>query len=1204
LSQLPPAEAAVVRSALAAAAESVREANARAEQAEAVAERLRAVQDGTRRLSRSLGEAEVAAELGAQVVRLVSADVVSVLRVDLDGGTTETAWRAVRGVPVPRQTTEMVAGPILHAARTGRRQTVAARELLSGAGIDDLDLESLNLSSAVIVPMLANQRLEGVVVAAWMAKAPPAGADVALEALAAHGAAAIRNARLYAESERERRQSEALSSAATAVGESLRLGEVQRLILRHAMALLKSDGAALGLIEDRYIHIVSGVGAAAVLAGRLMPIDGSVSGQVVRDKTARIVNDTATEPGVFRPTQRAAQIRRVVVVPLITARGVVGVLAANDRDTPFSVEDARMLQRLADQCAVAIVNARLFEEARAATLEWKVLFDAVPSGVVVVDETGRIVRFNARALSLAGASAGQTLLGRPIGEVLVDDADSALPLPIADALLDGARHSAIVAAPQRGRLFDVVASPHPDGGVVVTFDDVTDLHALQARFRNLVETSNDAIVVTSEDRRIAFANAAAFALFGTDDLVGRPVSETVPLAMRQEVREAEDRAFAGERQRYETVVQRADGESRIVSVSSAPLADPGGRVTSLVASLRDVTEERRARDAIAKSEARYRNLFENATDAIYTLDRRGHITSANTAAARLAGTDESTMLGRSIAPFIALDDVERIQEEFARVVAGSETRFEARMRRADGSTRLLSIVNTPIREQGDVVGVLGIARDITDERTRELELARSEARYARLVDVAGDAIFTLDEAGVLTSANRVLERTVGLDRDVMIGQPFTLLLERSPDRDALWRVLHDTLRGEAQRTDFQYRDARNEMRTASLLATPIDSNGRVTGVLAVVRDVTDERRMQEQLQLQERLAAIGELVSGVAHEINNPLAGVIAHAQLLQAVPGLDADIADAANVIHGEARRASRIVSNLLTFARQHRPSRSFADIGTVLRDTLALRRYPQRVHNIEIVTEIAADLPSTWGDEGQLQQAFLNILVNAEHALEQHPGARRIEVRARPVESAIVVEICDTGPGIPSDVLPRIFNPFFTTKPVGKGTGLGLSLSDGIVREHGGRIEVFSSPTDGTRFRIELPVQGSPAPVDVPAEQPEPLRVLVADPDADARRLAARALADAGDAVLTIADVDEVLKVAVLRDWDVLLLDAALPGGAIALVERLAREAPSAAAKVVVSGASDAPTRALCVERGLPWLDKPYDLVTLPARLRGALS
>jgi two-component system NtrC family sensor kinase len=229
-----------------------------------------------------------------------------------------------------------------------------------------------------------------------------------------------------------------------------------------------------------------------------------------------------------------------------------------------------------------------------------------------------------------------------------------------------------------------------------------------------------------------------------------------------------------------------------------------------------------------------------------------------------------------------------------------------------------------------------------------------------------------------------------------------------------------------------------------------------------------------QLLQQEKLAAIGQLVSGVAHELNNPLAGVMAFSQILLATPGVHGEERSAVETIHQEARRAAKIVSNLLTFARQHRPERTETDLNRVLMDTLELRRYALRVSQIEVELSLDSGVPATWADPFQLQQVLLNLLGNAEQALGGWSGERRITLRtswARGANDPIVVSVSDTGPGVSPEQAARIFNPFYTTKPVGQGTGLGLSISDGIVREHGGRIRVESRPQGGATFFVELP-------------------------------------------------------------------------------------------------------------------------------------
>ena len=261
---------------------------------------------------------------------------------------------------------------------------------------------------------------------------------------------------------------------------------------------------------------------------------------------------------------------------------------------PFSDEDGRVLQRLADHVAVAIVNAQLFEEVERATREWKVAFDRISHGMVVIDDAQRIQRCNARALELCQAESFQSLIGRQFGDALLGTSAGVRALSlntlIVSAIETGTLTRSTVADERGARVFEIAASPHPDGGVVVTFDDVTAVHRLAERHRLVVETSSDAIVITTPDRRISMANPAAHALFQRGgELVGMRVCDLTSSDSLEHVFSSETTVFGGDQSRYECHITRPDGEVRRVSVSSAPLMELG-KVVGSVASLRDITE--------------------------------------------------------------------------------------------------------------------------------------------------------------------------------------------------------------------------------------------------------------------------------------------------------------------------------------------------------------------------------------------------------------------------------------------------------------------------------------------------------------------------------------------------------------------------------------------------------------------------------------
>ncbi|MEP6730269.1 MAG: PAS domain S-box protein [bacterium] len=1082
---------------------------------------------------------------------------------------------------------------------------VALRSLAESAAKEKRPVQTAN---AFAVPSVIGSATVAVIVVETIngSELDVDDADLLLT-IGAQAAAAISNARLYAESLHQRRQAEALADVVRVVGESLRIDRVMQLILRHATALLRTDGATIALLRGDSLEVTAGVGVGNALVGSRMPLHGSVSGRVLRSAASLIREHVNDDPDAFVPSAAYAQVTNAIIVPLLSVQGPVGVLSVFNRIEPFVPDDAEFLQRLADQVSVAVVNAKLFEEVAEATREWAVAFDSIGSGMVLLDKKGRIQRTNARARVLMGVDAEDMVLGRDFHAALFgDDTDCRECVHFA-AIEQGLVKRGTHDDRARGRVFDVTASPHPLGGAVITFDDITEHRALAERHRRVVETSRDAIVITDRQRHLIFANPAARELLARgDDLIGTPGEVAVPEESRAQVREHEDRALAGEPQNYEGVVVRPDGDRRIVAIATAPLRELG-EVTGIVATLRDITDERRARDAVTQSESRYRNLFESATDAIYTLDVHGTFTSANHATCELTGRTRDSMLGHSTRMVLDPEDVPLVGRHFQRTLEGHSEPYECRVLRPDKERRLVSVTNTPIRRGEEIVGVLGVARDVTEARARAAELDRSEARYTRLVESASDAIFTVDAQGRFTAINRSLEESMGRARESVIGTPFSVLIDPR-DLPAADRLLRETLGGMRSRGAVRYRGSRGDVRQGSVITSPVLEGDRIVGALGILRDVTDEQRLAEQLLQQEKLAAVGQLVSGVAHELNNPLAAVMAFAQLLLASPnGLEDEPRQAVETIHREALRAAKIVSSLLTFARQQPAERNAARLNDIVADTLELRRYALRTANIEVALDLDPTLPPTWADPFQLQQVVLNLIANAEQALGETAKERRIGIRTA-LEgdgTRIVLAVSDNGPGVPRAQVDRIFNPFYTTKPVGQGTGLGLSISDGIVREHGGRIRVEVTQGGGATFIVELPYVVPPTAlstdsVSTTAARESGRMMLVVDDEPAMRAAVSGFLSSLGHKVHVAASGADARALLATSEYDVILMDLRMPdlGGEALYRELLDRDARHARRVVFVTGdlQSDAAQRFL-IDAGRPVIGKPFQLDDLAA-------
>jgi len=402
-----------------------------------------------------------------------------------------------------------------------------------------------------------------------------------------------------------------------------------------------------------------------------------------------------------------------------------------------------------------------------------------------------------------------------------------------------------------------------------------------------------------------------------------------------------------------------------------------------------------------------------------------------------------------------------------------------------------------------------------------------------------------------------------------------------------------------------------------------DAPDRTCRIEALVRDVSERKKLDDetrdlyhQLLQAEKMAALGQTISGVAHELNNPLATILSWAERLAQRPQLDEPTRRALETIRSESERAARIVRHLLTFARKRQTTRAMVDVNQIVRETLALRAYEQRVSNISVLDALAAGLPQVFADGHQIQQVLLNLIINAEQAMLAAHGRGMLVVRTWYDANAesVILEINDDGPGIPDEVQPKIFDPFFTTKEVGKGTGLGLTVAYAIVQEHGGRIRLDSRPQAGTSFYVELPVTGKLSAQ--PASRPSLARpveavagasILVVEDETQLANAVVDALTDAGYLVDHAPDGEEALEKIRARAFDLVICDLKMPRlDGKAFYARLSAAAPTLAKRVIFVTGDVAGTDAegFLQESGCRWLAKPFRLTELLKTVRDGLA
>ena len=427
-----------------------------------------------------------------------------------------------------------------------------------------------------------------------------------------------------------------------------------------------------------------------------------------------------------------------------------------------------------------------------------------------------------------------------------------------------------------------------------------------------------------------------------------------------------------------------------------------------------------------------------------------------------------------------------------------------------------------------------------------------EARQlAVALESIGDAVSFTGSDGIIRFVNKSWEGMYGFSREEALGKHFTIFVPdtieyRRTAAGIQLEALETAWRGELLRV----RKSGEHMDTKKTLTPVKDKDGSTLGIIAVTQDITESKRVEERMQEANRLASIGELAAGVAHEINNPLGIIVGSSELLE-IEDLSPTVLTRVKTIQRQADRAARIVRNLLSFARRQEPEQRYLGVDSILEQAIALKSTDLDVNDIKVIKLWPADLPKIWVDEHQLVQVIVNILANAEQAMVGAHGGGNLTIEVGLLGDHLRISISDDGPGILPEHLPKIFDPFFTTKPVGEGTGLGLSTCYGIVHQLGGEIWAESEPDQGATFHIELPLLDpkieTPAPPDqhqaLPAEIPRN-RILVVDDEPEIRNIYQTALSRDGYMVDTAVDGQEGWDKIQSTRYGCVVLDLKMPG------------------------------------------------------------
>jgi len=787
---------------------------------------------------------------------------------------------------------------------------------------------------------------------------------------------------------------------------------------------------------------------------------------------------------------------------------------------------------------------------------------------------------------------------------------------------------------------------------------VESVSSSQRQWEDTFDSIDDLIFVHDADGRILRTNRALAARLqlAPNEVVGRSTREVLRQGNAPWNRCPYCESAAGEAEKFDPSF------SGYFLATDSALHDSRGKRLGTIHVLRDVTTRRQA-------ENKFRTLFEKVQEGVFISTPDGHFLDFNNAFMRILGYESSEeLIAADVASQFYVDPLDRERRHRLLREYGEIADFEFRFRRRDGEIRTAHESSFATRdESGAIVAYQGFLLDITELKHAEADVRRRNQELLALnaiADLLGQhpgleeslraallkitELFNLDVGAVYfldePSARLVRPVTVGfraenVHRFAMIDLSAALL-------EQLRRVHATVVAGTAPNLPEEFRQLRRSEGVAALQVVVLWAKDRIMGVLVIgcreerefsaaevnlisavanqiataidkslllekTREAYDSlRHTQQQLLQSEKMAAVGQLIAGVAHELNNPLTAILGYSQLLKSDDVSSQRGAEYVEKLHRQAQRTHHIVQSLLSFARQRKPQRAPVSLHQILEDTLVLREYDLRLSKITVHRDFDPHLPVTSADFNQLQQVFLNILNNAMDAIHDTGESGDIWIRTEAASGNLRVEFTDSGPGVQNP--HRIFDPFYTTKPVGKGTGLGLSICYGIVKEHGGDIEAHNSPPRGATFVISLPllIGGSEPPMDgsVATKAIVPGKVLLVDDVETVLQLEEEVLGAAGASVRLARSAQQAIEILQHESVDAIVCDSRLQGeeSAANLYRWIEKKRPDMVSRLLftVSNAGDESESPFLRATGCPVLRKPFKIEELLSAVKSVLS
>ncbi|NDC36651.1 MAG: PAS domain S-box protein, partial [Proteobacteria bacterium] len=806
-------------------------------------------------------------------------------------------------------------------------------------------------------------------------------------------------------------------------------------------------------------------------------------------------------------------VQSVAVVPLFASGVLIGALGfSHIREPGRWSEDAISLLRILGEMLANALQRRKNEAAiHESEIRFRTLVESLGEGILLGDRDDVLLHVNSRMCELSGYSR-EEMIGARVHEILLPRGEAYKIQERTQRRLQGVSESySILLQRKDGSRFwaEINAAPiyGADGSIVGTVGAVTDisdrkqaLDALQAserKYRDLVETSSDLIWSVDCEGRWRFVNQAALRIYGYEpsEMLGRCFTDF----MRPEIAERDiltfQRVLAGEALfHFETEHLRKDQSVVLLSFNAMVLRDRDGRVTGATGTAADITQRKTAEAALSKSEERFKRFFELPLIGVGVSSSERRWLDVNPRFCQMLGYSRDELIGRSWVEFTHPEDLPNNIGVIDRAANQEidQWSYDKRFIRKDGTILYVTTSGACVRKaDGTVDYYLALHQDISERKRSEQEILRQRKFLREVIDASPNVIFAKDRGGRYTLANRSMADAYHTTHEAVVGKTdFDLVDERSAAEfvevdKRVFETGASYFDPEAVHVD----PVTQERRFFQIVKKPLcDAGGKVESILGLAWDITDRKRaeeksmlLQRQLLQSQKMEAIGQLAAGIAHDLNNALAAVVGHLQLLRMGAVNSEKREHSIDTALTGCKRATSLIEQLLGFSRQGKYNTAPVSLERIARETIDFLRKVLG-SDIDIVIESSAQDLIVKGDAGQLQQALTNLIINAKQAM---PSGGRITFRfglkvvdkpeqfnpaAHPGRFCFV-RIEDTGVGIPPENVDKVFEPFFTTKAQTNGTGLGLSTVYGMMQGHGGWVELESEVGKGTSFSLFFP-------------------------------------------------------------------------------------------------------------------------------------